>query len=571
MEHRIPSPADIARRLLLFAPPVLIGFFLRLHGWTGQVLLDDEWHSLNFVLDKSFFAVCTTHGIGANCIPQNIFNWILLHTVGWSEITLGLPSVCCGILGLLLFPWLVSRLAGRTPAIFFAYLFALSPCVTFYSLLVRPYSMVLFFGFLSLLCLALWVREGQRRLLLAYALFGFVSMAYHLYAALAILPPLGALFLLSLFSRKPDRDAPWISAKVLIGAGGLMAVLLLVFLGPAHWQNPWWLHVQGLSRVTRAGGWEFLSLLAGTHLWPLKLAFAILVGLGLRQWLEKEFRIGLLFLSTWAMFFALLMFATQDGMHAAIQLARYNILLFPVSMVLAATALDGLLSRLPSPSLRIPLGIGLIALLLFGSPAWRTHAQPNNFMNHSAFQDSYEPFDWSRSRIRRLTPLPQMPRERIPSFYDQVAADSSVPGLIEYPMQIGDPLNFHYFYQHVHRKPVAIGYVPDFPFSMLPTRNEAVYQTTPLDYVFSRAQSLGLGGQMRFANLLPLTDPARWLPSHHGWLLVLHRDIQKETIDFQLNTPDARFLPPVMLPLLLNASWGPPVHTDAQLMVWRIP
>lgn len=455
-------------RLLLFGPPILVGLFLRLYGLSGQILLDDEWHSLNFVLDKSFWAVLTTHGLGANCIPQNVLNWISLHTVGWSEISLFLPSVLCSALGLLIFPGFVARLAGRAAAVFFSWLLAISPCLIFYSRIVRPYSMVVFFGFLALLGLAFWTRGGKTRFLLAYALSGFGAIYFHLYAALPILAPLAALLVLALVRRRKDADVSWISAKALAGAGALLAALGLVFLGPAHWKNPWWLHVQGVSHVTRAGLWEFLSLLAGTRFAVSKLAFAALAAGGLVVWLKKEVRIGILFASVWAAFFLLLFFATQDGMHAGIQIARYDIVLFPVAMLLAAAALDSLLGRLPAglPSAaRAGLGLLPIAGLLAGSPLWTTFAPSNNFMHHSAFQDSYAPFDGSQSRRRLLTPLPQMPATRISPFYGGLARDASVPGIIEYPMYLGDPLNLHYFTQRVHRKPVAVGYVPDVPFS----------------------------------------------------------------------------------------------------------
>ena len=545
-------------RVWPFAPPFLVGMLLRLYGLSGQILVDDEWHSLNFVLDKSFFAVLGTHGMGANCIPQNLINWILLQTVGWSEWTLFLPSILCAAAGLLLFPPLVARLAGRTAAVFFAWLLALSPCLIFYSRIVRPYSMVLFFGFLALLCLALWTRAGRPRLLHAYALSGFVAVYFHLYAALPLLAPLGALFVLAVVRRRNQAAAPWISARALAGAGLLLAALALVFLGPAHWKNPWWMHVQGVSHATRAGLWEFLSLLAGTRFAISKLAFAALAAAGLGLWLKREFRVGLLFAAAWGAFGLLLAFGTQDGMHAAIQLARYDIVLFPLAMLLAATALDALLARLAprrSPAARTALGLLPLAGLLAGSPLARTFALPNNFMHHSAFQDSYAPFDDSQSRVRALTPLPRMPRERLAPFYFAQARDPSVRGLVEYPMYVGDPFNFAYYAQHFHRRPVAAGYVPDFPFPPLPSRDEFVYGTTPIDYVLSRARALGLADRLRFRNLAALTDVDRLRRDFSGWLLVVHRDVLQETLG--LRGP-ANVLPPPMLNSSSRPASAPP-------------
>ena len=554
-----------------FIPPVLVGLFLRIWGLSGQVLLDDEWHSLTFVQDKSFLDVLATHGSGANCIPQNLINWLWLHTVGWTETLLFLPSVLCAAAGLLLFPALVARLAGRTVALFFAWLLAISPCLVFYSRIVRPYSMVLFFGFLALLSLALWTRTGRRRLLLVYAVAGFIAVYFHLYAALPVLAPLAALLALVLFRSRRLADTPWISARALVGAGLLLATLALVFLGPAHARNPWWLYVHGLSRVTAAGLWEFLSLLAGTRLAVSKLAFAALAAWGLREWFRKDFRIATLFASAWAAFFLLLAVATQDGMQAAIQLARYDIVLFPVAMLQAATALDALLaSQFPrlAPGARTALGLLAIAGLLAGSPLFRTCARPNNFMHHSAFQDSYAAFDETRSRLRQLTPFPQMPRERLNAFYAAVAANAAVPGLVEYPMYVGDGLNLHWYAQHFHRKPVAVGYVPDVSFPPLPSGNQFTYGAAPVDYVFNRIGALGWTDRMRFRNLVSLADPNRLRRDFSGWLLVVHRDILLETLEFDSGSRE--FIPPPGLPAQMTAAFGEPTFADEWLTVWRI-
>ena len=555
-------------RAWLFVPPVLLGIFLRIFGLSGQILLDDEWHSLNFVLDKSFWAVSTTHGLGANCIPQNAINWLLLHTIGWSEIALFLPSVLCGIAGLLVFPRLVSRLAGRTAAVLFTWLLAISPCVIFYSRIVRPYAMVLFFGFLALLFLAQWAREGRRGQLATYVLSGFAAIYFHLYAALPILAPLAALLLPALCRRKAPADAPWIAAKPLILAGLAMAGLLAIFLGPAHWQNPWWMLALARDRVTARGLWDFLSLLSGTDYLPGKLIFAGLAAYGLRAWLARDFRGGILWISAWTAFFLLLAFATQDGMHAGIQIARYNIVLFPAAMLLVAVAAADLLARFPA-GVRVAAGVALIGGLAAGSPLWRTYARPNNFMHHSAFQDSYAPFDWSRSRLRLLRPQPQMPADRLHPFYATLAANPSVVGIVEYPMYLGDSLNLHYFAQHFHGKPVAVGYMPDFPFDALPSRNDFIYQTTPLDYVFSRARTMGLQDRMPFRNHLSLTDGSLLRQSHSGWLIVVHRDLLAETLDVRDGASPAR--PPVLLETSLTAAWGAPVFSDQWIAAWSIP
>ena len=555
-------------RVWPYVPPVLVGIFLRLWNLSGQILLDDEWHSLNFVLDKSLAEVLTTHGLGANCIPQNAINWLWLHTIGWSETALVLPSVVCGIAALLVFPPLAARLVGRPAGIAFAWFFALSPCAIFYARIARPYAMVIFFGFCALLFLALWVRNGRRRYALGYAASGFAAIYFHIYAALPVLSPLGALFLLALFRPRLFLQTPWIHCRRIAGLGLMVAIALAAGLGPAHWRNPWWLHVLAQDRVTWTGAWECVSLFAGTGQAPLKWLFLGLAGWGLRRLFRMDFRIGALFATAWASGFLLLVLGSQDGMHAGIQIARYNIILLPVAWLQAAVALAGGETRRPSALASLPT---LLAILAFaaGSPLGQTFRAPNNFMHHSAFQESYAPFDWTRSRVRDLTPLPPMPADRIPAFYAQAAARDDVRGIIEYPMFIGHPANYHYFYQHFHRKPVAIGYVPDLPLPPLSTRDDFVFVDTPVDYVLGRAHAQGWGRRLRFSNLVPLTDPERLRRDRSGWLLVVHRDLLQENLDVQM--AGTNYLPPVLLPTILGTALGPPIFADEQILAWRIP
>ena len=563
MIPHLPRPE--LRNLAWFSPALFIGLFLRLHGLSSQILLDDEWHSLNFVLDKSFWTVLTSHGLGANCIPQNTLNWIILHTIGWSEVTLFLPSALCGICGLLIFPWLVSRLAGRSVALYFSYLFALSPCATFYSRIVRPYPMTLFFGFLALLCLALWTRDGRFRFLLAYALSGVIAIYFHIYAALSLLAPLIALWAVA--GCPAMSKSPWISRRTFLLTGTLMLFVLLFLLGPAHWKNPWWMRVLGSSRVTAEGLWNYLSLLSGTGNPLSKVIFALFVAFGIWKWMQRDFGIGLVWTAIFSAFCLFVVFASQEGMHAAIQIARYNILLLPTALLLASVALDHLLAHLPSSAARIPLGLMIIAGSLIGNPIWRTHASPNNFMHHSAFQDSYAPFDTSRSRVRALTPLPQMTQQQIPKLYTDLASDPSVPGLIEYPMFIGDAINFHYYPQLFHHKPVSAGYVPDFPLPPLPSGNDVLYQTTMLDYVFSRAQSLGFTPKMRFSHTISITDFERIHQTHPGWILLVHRYVRPASS----TNPQVLVSPSPLLGKELEDHLGPPLFSDSQILAWRIP
>ncbi|MGO8930197.1 MAG: hypothetical protein ACLQU3_25285 [Limisphaerales bacterium] len=570
-------PSASPRWLLAFAGAVAVGIALRLWALPDQILLDDEWHSLNFVIDKSFSQVFAGQGLGANCIPQNLYNWLLLHSVGWSETLLRLPSVLCGIAALVLFPLLCLRISGPAASLTFAWLLAVSPCVIFYSRLCRPYSMVLFFGFLSILSLVAWLRRDRLLYMLAYAAFGFLAIYYHLYAAIPVLTPLACLFVFSL-SPQPVRERlarnsrlPPVRAMVLPGL--IISGLALLFIVPANIGNPWWQDVQGVDRFTVRTFLNFLSLLSGTRFPELILAFAALSCLGLFFLLRSDTVFGILALAIIVVFFAFVALSTQRGMHAAIQIARYGITLFPLSFLLAAIGLNGLFGNKGSFTLRRPwqlLASALfIAALFFLGPLRETYARPNNYTNQDAFQDSYKPFDWSLSRIRDLRSRPQMNKNDIPALYFDQSVMSAAAGIIEYPQFIGDTCNLYYFYQHYHKKPVAAGYVPEFRFAQLQSKDDFVYQNTPFDYVLSRAAAKR-PGKLRFKNMVPITDLLYMNVHFRDWLVVVHKDLIAEMFPGEQVSRGEAYQRSAILAGFLKKNIGEPVFEDNKTVVWRI-
>jgi len=240
-QNRNSQKQTLPEWLIPALPFILVGTVIRLWGIGQQILVDDEWHSLNFILNKSFFTVLTTHGLGANCIPQNLYNWLLFHTLGWSEMLLRGPSLLCGILALVLLPPLAAKITSRPASLIFGWLLAVSPCITFYSRLCRPYSMVIFFGFLALLALFIHLREKDLRYLILYAVSGFVAIYFHIYAAIPILTPLICLFVLAvipLVFKFEFTSFSLPSVRAIVLAGCIMGLLVALLLAPAHLANP---------------------------------------------------------------------------------------------------------------------------------------------------------------------------------------------------------------------------------------------------------------------------------------------------------------------------------------------
>lgn len=564
----------------LLLPAIIAGTWLRLWSISGQVLLDDEWHSLNFVLDKSFLAVLTGGGLGANCIPLNCYAWLLLHTAGWSEPLLRAPSLICGIAALAVLPLLVARLWGRLTGTVFAYLLAAAPCVIFYSRVFRPYSIVLFSGFTALLSFFLWSREGKRSWMALYVLSGFTAIFHHLYASIPVLTPLLVAFSVrvaglmpgKIFTRLARLPVPELGR--IVYAGLAIALLCVVLIFPAYLSNPWWRSVFGRSSPPDLHTlWGYLSLLSGTHWALLKVLFLALAGCGAVFLVRKDTVSGGSILCCEILYFVYLYVSRQDDINSPILVARFGIILFPVALLLVSTAVASFAEatrvRRFGKAPFAALALAGLATIAAASPLPHIYRQPNNFTNQSAYQYSYEPTDWSLSRERDLVKGFRMKKSDIPRLYFSLAGRTDVPGIVEFPMLIGDHFNQYYYYQLFHRKRVAAGYIPEIKFPPLASKDEFVYGDTPVDYVMSRVPP-ALRARVRFRNLVSLTDAESLGRRCRDWLLIVHKDPFFEMFPALFaRQPNGSPSSGLLIQFLKSRYAQPDTETD-QLAVWRI-
>ncbi|HRY30729.1 MAG TPA: hypothetical protein P5079_11920, partial [Elusimicrobiota bacterium] len=311
---------------------------------------------------------------------------------------------------------------------------------------------------------------------------------------------------------------------------------------------------------------DLFGLLCGTPVLVYQGLFLLLFCSGIFYLLRDDFLIGVLVVAIGGAFFFCEMISKEE--NAVLVSARFGIALIPIAFLLVATGMNGLFEMFriysggrTGPTLAVAVFMGG---LFFMSPLWRIYRSPNNFTNHSAYEESYAPTDWSVGGGRNIVSLPPLKKSDVPPFYfrsdELVAAD----GIIEYPMFIGDYFNPYYYYQVFHKKRVAVGYVPELRFSPLSSRNESVFGDTPIDYVLSR---LPAGRRRRrFENMVPLTDAGYLKRKYTRWLLIVHKDPQKEfgAAAFPLFRPL-----PVVGEILLRA-YGPPSYQDEHIVVWRI-
>jgi hypothetical protein len=397
---------------ILFSSIFLLGLVLRLWLISDQILLDDEWHTINMAIGRSFWDIFTyyTH-IGANSTPLNLYTWFLLKTFGLSEMLLRLPALIAGILSLIILPIFVLRIFNRRVALIFSFLFAISPFLIFYSRLLRPYSIFVLLGLVSVFSFYLWLVSGERKYIIIYMISGPLSVYFHLFAIIALLTPLACAFFIKFLQRFPNsflaqkmEIVPRLSSLFFVSAY-LVFMLLLISLpvltsdrsiaGEFHK-----LQLPLKSLIDSA------PLLSGTTNNFLILVFLGLLVSGQIRMLQKKAVLGIITLFL-IIFYLSSLLLLKPQIQVPIIFCRFAILLFPISFLLVALGIEEFVGylvsldriknfRYSSSLLNFSAFFFLISLFLTG-PLWRIYTPPNNFTNHSAFQESYAPKNWERS------------------------------------------------------------------------------------------------------------------------------------------------------------------------------
>lgn len=555
----------------------IVGTILRCYLISSQIIIDDEWHGINFVIGKSLFHVFTNHGLGANSIPMNIYRWCLLNSTGWSELSLRAPIILSGVLSLIVFPVFVAKMFNRRTTVIFSFLLAMSPVLVFYSRMSRPYGIVVALSFVSFFSLLFWINNGKHRFAFMYIATAVLAIYFHLYALLSVLTPLGIVFIFKIFQRQTNHYQKSVlikpNATKLFGAGITILASLGVLILPAHIQNLWWMHRLGYDRMTFETITNYVSLISGTSNYILIVLFLLMFVTGLLTAFREKTIFAISIIVIIAIYFIMMSISHQEGSHAAIQAVRYSISIIPFVLILVAFGLDRILGYF-NPLIEISR-IGLILLFLIPSailinlftfgPLLITYQSPNNFTNHSAFQDSYKPHIWAYSRSRDLTPGYLMKKEDISKFYFSLSKQSGVHTIIEYPMLMGDPVNLYYYCQHFHKKNILVGYSPNL---IIPKRTQDyILGQYPVDYVMSRLPDLK---KVKFKNMVDM-DNIDAIKNSKAAYIILHKHLISEMFPYlKIKKVQANNAAVIYYGQTYRKYFGNPIFEDKNIIVFRV-
>ena len=558
------------------ATALLIGGWLRWYLLADQVFSDDEWHGLYYAIGKSPFWLLTHFSIpGATCIPLNFYTWLLGATIGWSEFSLRMPSLICGVLCVVACPLLAREIIGVRRAALLGWLLAVSPLLIFYSRICRPYSAVALLAFASLLFAARWLLAGGVRPAVLFAITATLAIYFHLFAVVTVAVPMLAV-LIFLIRARPLKTSgralvgpslrEWILAAAIITGGSVILVLPALI----HSLHSTFFNVALSGKLSFQSLPMVAQLFSGTSQPVLAVLFWTTFIVGVFEQCRRNPWIGWMLVSLYPLHALALILSRPDSAQSAIVLARYCIPLVPVSLLFVACGLQAALAAIAArvnlqPRLQTVTITAVVVALAIAGPLPQCYLAPNNFTSHGAYQHRYNRIDWQQSFASDLTPadftlVTTVRADEISPFYQWLANHPSTRPIVEYPMMIGDHFNPFYYYQHFHRRPVLVGYTTDVALANgLAVGN--IYGNTYIDQVLSRVRD---PAQLGFRNLISMDDVAA-MRGRGVEFVILHKRFEAQLSEVAQPLPDLARLWSQYQPTL-----GKPCYEDAHITVFQL-
>jgi hypothetical protein len=450
-------------RIVVLASIAVAGAWLRGHHLAQQIPIDDEWHGLDFALSSdAWFLLTHFSRAGANSVPYNVYLRVLLSSLGWSEVTIVLPSLVGGILLLWVFPSWVWRRFGAVTGIVTATVLAISPFLIFYSRVARAYSAMFLLQTVALVALAEWLRDNRRRDAVAFALSGGVAIWVHATALPALAAAVAVAVLLCWRRRRttPGEAGPSARAAVMAGLGTL-ALAGLLWLPALRSPMPEVFHAPGQPTLrTFSEAW---LLVCGTGTSWLAILCLVVALVGVLLALLRHRPETLLFVGAVVGCVLSVLIGRPNASGAAGVLVRYTLPVFVLFSLGLGVAAQTMVDRLAAVRAKALAGVMVAALLgavLVLGPLPSRYGRVNSFTKHPALGFDVRDCGDDRTRPDPLAATPEQPLRRadLEPFYEDLARTQGQRPIIEYPFLLGEDANLFYFAQQVHRRPVLAGY-----------------------------------------------------------------------------------------------------------------
>jgi hypothetical protein len=522
---------------LAAAAATALGAWLRIHGITGQVVIDDEWHAIHKLIASDYAEIFSSFGMADHSIPLTAFYKAMAGTLGLAEGRLRFLQIACGIVLIPLAAWLAWRATDDAPAAaLFAFLVSAAPFLVLWSRFARPYAIALLFTAVCIAAVWRWRARRSRRLAAAAAAAAALAAWFHplmgVYAALACT----VVFLEDALTASTARPRP--SMQSLALGIGVAAAMALPLAAP--------LESDAESLAGKAGGdlpslETFERMLAifwgGLPTFAMMAATAVAIWGAVLLW-RRDRPLAFYLVLLGIVPVALVTLLGAVWAHQGQNLARYVLPFLPITLFFGSVGAVDLARRgFPARAqaaawtASLMLAIGYLA----GTPTIAYVATLGPWFAHLDYHWDYR-YRWNFAKRHD-------PRFEPPAFYRKLAAmaPGSAP-IIEAPFIWEAPENDFAYYATFHRQPETMGLLHD-----LCRGGPRIGETPPRDRRFRFRKFVHLGD----------ADAVRATGARY---LLLHRKPSNRLPFPEHDRCLAR----------LEALYGPPLERDGRLAVFDL-
>ncbi|MBE9549948.1 MAG: glycosyltransferase family 39 protein [Proteobacteria bacterium] len=380
---------------LVFSIIVGFGTYLRLDQFFLQVLLDDEWHAVHQLINKSTAEIFLSFGHADFSIPLTLFYWLELKSIGLSELGMRWPLMLAGVISLLVFPLFIRKYFNDRIVLVFTFLLSVSPLLIIYSRTARPYALTLLLTMIALAAFYRFAASGKFawKPALVYMLSSILCTWMHLISLPFVVAPFVALGLPALLSKDWHKIRYFLYLGLMTLTGMLALVLPPMLAHPQALEAKLGLNTPGLETIYGAGfAWFGVSE-------PIFLGFLLLLAIAGFSRLRRSLPLVDSLLVAIVITLVVIQLSQPDWVQYAQTFARYLLPVVPLLLLAAAigfSRLIGLIGRLPGY-----LGKLLVTLVLFSgsmasimlSPLPGLLAVPNSNSLHIVYQLDFRDVD----------------------------------------------------------------------------------------------------------------------------------------------------------------------------------
>lgn len=547
---------------------VLIGAFLRFYQINDQVLGDDEWHGINVASVHSYSNILSSFHESDNCIPLTLFYRVLMDSVGINELNFHIIQLLFGLAAIIILPLLVLKIVGIQASLIFCFLLSISPQLIYYSRYARPYSIVAFIGFVSVVCFYYWIKSGGKACLILYIVGTVLSSYLSILTIPFLLFPL--LFALIYYVKNRSRgDLPYSLISVVVSGIAVAAGILACYF-PALDSLDKIVTKKGAGYIETETLTGFVHLFSGSYMPYVTVAISALFMIGVVSIFRRNRLLFYFIVSTCLFQLLFVLVLMPFKIELAYVLARYNIVSLLFYLLFVSTGIHALFIKTMGsfigsvPLRRVVQGAftaATILMMLYANPLKKIYATQNNFTNHNDYQCDFRSLIYTTEEVDT---------DLFIGFYRELAKEDDSTTVVEFPYLLWWDSNFYHLYQKFHRKKVRIGHFDE------------TYITPPM----LKCKNLQFNSFVRFNRL-------KELKSSGAKYLIIHKDVAKELLkvryiyenkrnpdDLELKSMTSEFeIYYIDMSRNIASFWinemfkklGPPIYNDTWIAVFRVP